>query len=256
MHSKITLLTVLLLIIGGLSAIALSQGLTGDQVLDNVAESVDASSAKIELSMTLYSKSGSTRDRSLNVYMKEQGHTSKAFMRFTAPADVEGTAFLSLDENGSEEMYLYMPVLGSVRKIAGSQKNGSFVGTDFTYNDLSILGGERYSDDYSPDITEHSNGEYVLNLTPENEDIEYTSAKMWVPSDIWFPTKIEFYIDGKLQKVLTNENLEQINNYWTAKKITMKNVVKGTKTVLTLANIEYDIPIEDMIFTTRYMRRQ
>lgn len=235
-----------------------AQKYSADQILDNVENAITASSAEIHVRMDLYSTSGSQRERSLVAYAKDSNDLSKSFILFTEPANIKGTSFLSLEQpGGSDEMYLFMPVLGNVRKIAGSQKSGSFVGTDFTYNDLTILGGGNYAEDYQASILEQNSDQYVLKLQPTNTDIDYQYAKMWVPGSNWFPSKIEFYDkDGQLEKVLTNSNIQEIDGNWTAKEITMQNVQKGTKTVLHMEEIHYNTPISDQIFTTRNMRRQ
>jgi len=234
-----------------------AQDLNAEQVIDKVENSIDASSAKMQLHMDLYSASGSKRSRALTVYMKKTEGRAKSYLRFTEPADIEGTAFLSLEqEDGDEEMYLYMPVLGSVRRIAGSQKSGSFVGTDFSYNDMTILGGGNYGEDYQAQILEYNGNEYVLRLDPLDEDITYHHTVMRVPTSNWYPTKIEFFNEEEsLEKRLTNEQIEQVDGNWTARKITMENVEKGSRTVLELEEVQYDVPIEDRIFTTRHLER-
>lgn len=243
--------------VSGLVPSLAGQDMTGSQVLDKVEDAIEATSAEILLTMELYSASGSSRQRSLQIYMKESDGRSQSLMRFTAPADVEGTAFLARETaDGDEEMYLYMPVLGSVRRIAGSQKNGSFMGSDFTYNDLTILGGGNYQEDYRAEVLSAEGGEYVLRLTPTDEEIPYSAAKMWVPADNWFPTKLEFYNqEDRLHKRLVNAEIEQIDGNWTARVITMYDVTKGTRTVLTLKEIQYNAEINDRIFTTRYLQR-
>jgi len=250
------LMFMLMMSAGFLSQIQ-AQDLTGEQVLDKIKESINATSSQIHIAMEIYNKSGDKRERALDIYTKDKDNVSNALIKFTAPADVAGTAFLSRDvTGGNDEMYLYMPVLGGVRKIAGSQKNGSFVGTDFTYNDLSILGGGNFKDDYTATVIRHSDEEYVLKLDPTNEDIHYQYVKMWVEATKWFPTKMELYDpDGSVEKELTNSDLVKIDNLWTAKQLTMKNVQKGTKTVLSLENIQYNVTLNDQIFTTRYMQR-
>jgi len=235
-----------------------AQEYTAEEILDNVENSIEATSAELTIDLTLYSASGSQRNRQLEVFMKEDGDLNKSYMRFTAPADIEGTAFLSLEQsNGDDEMYLYMPVLGSVRRIAGSQKSGSFVGTDFTYNDMTILGGGNYGEDYEATILEQSADEYVLRMDPLDDDISYHHTVMRVPSSNWFPTEIEFYEDSEtVEKRLTNEQIEQVNGNWIARTITMEDVQNGTRTVLRLDEVQYDVSIDDQVFTTRYLERQ
>jgi len=239
----------------GTAGLAGAQDMTGDDVLDKVEAAIDADSAKISFDMELHSSSGDVRNRELKARTQD-GEVDKSFIRFLAPASVEGTGFLSQDKGDSEDMYLYMPALGSIRKISSSQKNGSFVGTDFSYNDLSILGGGNYQDDYEATVQSEDDSQYVLKIVPTDDDIDYKYGKMWVQKSNWFPVKLEFYdSDGELHKVLTTKDVKQIDGYWTAGQMTMKNVQKGSKTVLQLAEIAYDKEIDDRLFTTRNLKR-
>ncbi|HKJ67699.1 MAG TPA: outer membrane lipoprotein-sorting protein, partial [bacterium] len=124
-------------------------------------------------------------------------------------------------------------------------------------NDLTILGGGNYNEDYEAGILEHNSGEFLLRLDPLKDEIEYQYARMWVSTANWFPTKIEFYDEsGQLKKVLINREIEQIDGNWTAREITMEDVQKGSRTVLSLTEVRYNVSLDEQIFTTRYMRRQ
>ncbi|WP_408954364.1 outer membrane lipoprotein-sorting protein [Natroniella sp. ANB-PHB2] len=234
-----------------------SAELTGNDILDKVEESISATTSQIEMQMELHS-GGRVRERRLKIERMEGANKDKSLIRFSEPASVEGTAFLSLDEKDSDDddMYLFMPALGNVRRIAGSQRNGSFVGTDFTYNDLSLLGGGSYEDDYDATILEEKEDEYILKIVPTDDDIDYSYGKMWVTKSNWFPERVEFYDqDEELEKVLINEDIKQIDGYWTADQITMEDVQNETKTVLFLDDIIYDEDLDSRTFTTRNLRR-
>ena len=50
---------------------------------------------------------------------------------------------------------MYLPEFNNVRRIAGSAKNGSFMGTDFTYNDLSLINYD--TSDYDAKLIKEDN---------------------------------------------------------------------------------------------------
>lgn len=229
--------------------------LTGQEILEKVRYSTQPKTSYSKMKMELYSSSGQLRERKLESY-RDNREGDKAMNRFLAPASVEGTSFLSLEKNDKEDMYLYLPVLGSVRKISSSQKNGSFVGTDFTYNDLNLIGGGDYNKDYNAIVLAEDNEKYILRLVPTDSDIDYKYIKMWVKKEGCYILKSEFYDQkGGLKKVLIPENFEKISGYWTPRKSTMENVQEGTKTVIYMEKITYDQPINNRIFTTRYLKR-
>ncbi|PRX27147.1 outer membrane lipoprotein-sorting protein [Orenia metallireducens] len=253
---KIISLTTLIVLIFSLTVVA-SAKMTGDDVLNKMEEVRDVQTTQMELKLELYDSSGSKRVRTLRNISKKI-ERKKALSRFLSPSDVEGTGFLSIDkpEIDDEDMYLYLPALGSVRKISGSQKNGSFVGTDFSYNDLSLIGAENYNDDYKAIVLEENEQEYTLKIIPTDEDIDYKYGKLILSKKTWYPTKVEFYDSrDKLQKILTNYNVKQIQGYWTPQKVIMEDVQKGTKTILYLESVVYNDKVNDRIFSPRYLRR-
>lgn len=234
-----------------------AEDISGSEILKKIEESRQADTAAMKMTMELYNKSGDMRNRELRNRHKE-GDIEKSLIEFMAPADVEGTAFLSLEEkeNDTEDMYLYLPVLASVRKISGSQKNGNFVGSDLSYNDLTVFSGSNYIDNYDAEIIKKLEDGYLLKLLPIDSDIDYSFGKMWVREDIWSPYKIEFYDQSEeLLKSINLEQFENISGNWVAKLVTVKNEQKGSKTILKIYEVEFNIQLDDQIFTTRYLER-
>lgn len=233
-------------------------GMTGEEIMDKVDETLDADSVDSNIKMTIVNKDGQERLRTIQIMSKGN---DRALVKFLEPADVEGTTFLTItDENDEDHMWLYLPALGNVRKIASHMKNGSFMGTDFTYNDISMVGGSDYRDNYDSTLKgeEVVNGDdcYLLETVPTDEDIDYSKMMMWVRKSDYMPLKLEFYDeDGELVKVMTNSDITDINGHLTPQNIVMENVQEGTKTILELKNIKYNVDIPDNIFTTRYMQK-
>jgi hypothetical protein len=198
------------------------------------------------------------RSRKLNNY-RQEGEVDRSLMQFTEPADIKGTSFLLLDDqaNDQEDMYLYLPALGGVRKISGSQKNGSFVGSDLTYNDLSIFSGGNFSDNYRAEITTEDEEIIELYLEIIDQDIDYSYGRMWVRKDLWLGEKIEYYDQQQeLIKVINLSNFDEIDGNRLARKIEVKNVQKGSRTILKMLEVEFDPELDPNIFTTRYLQRQ
>ncbi|MGM0410902.1 MAG: outer membrane lipoprotein-sorting protein [Bacillota bacterium] len=258
---KIKLLTALLvistLVIGGLGTAVMAEDMTGEDILEKVDEEMDSESRDFILDMTIVNDNGEERDRKITIKTKGE---NKGLVKFLEPGDVQDTALLTVEENNQEDMWLYLPALGNVKKIASHNKNGDFMGTDFTYNDIDMVGGSNYEDDYDSELIaeEKIRGDmcYKLSTTPTKESIEYSEMKMWVRKDDYMPLKLEFFDkDGELQKVMTNENYRNIDSHLTPEKIVMEDVQKGTKTILELDEVEFNVELDDKIFTTRYLSR-
>lgn len=256
MLKKISIFSILILII--ISQFSLAQELDGEKVLKNLEASRQSQSHQMKMEMELYSSSGDMRSRTMNNYRLE-GDIDRSLMQFTEPADIRGTAFLLLDDQSSnqEDMYLYLPALGAVRKISGSQKNGSFVGSDLTYNDISIFSGANFTDNYQAEITAEAEEIIELHLEIIDPDIDYSYGKMWVRKDLWLAEKIEYYDQyEELIKVINLSDFDEIDGNRLARRIEVENSQKGSRTVLKMLEVEFDPELDPNIFTTRYLQRQ
>ena len=258
---KIKLLTALLvistLVIIGLGTSVMAKEMTGEDILEKVDKKMDSETRDFVLDMTIVNENGQKRDRKITIKTKGE---NKGLVKFLEPGDVKDTALLTVEENDQEDMWLYLPALGNVKKIASHNKNGNFMGTDFTYNDIDMVGGSNYEADYESKLVgeEKIRGDicYKLSTTPTKESINYSEMKMWVRKSDYMPLKLEFYDqDGNLKKVMTNKNYRDIDSHLTPEEIVMENVQKGTKTILKLSEVEYNIKLNDQIFTTRYLSR-
>ncbi len=114
-----------LLILGLLVALASSAaGASGEEILARLDETMQSNSREVVQKMTLVSAKGQERTRQVQMWSK----TDRMLVRFLAPADVAGTGLLSV----GDDMWLYLPALGRVRRIAGHAKKGSCMGTDLS----------------------------------------------------------------------------------------------------------------------------
>ena len=101
---------------------------------------------RFELKMRLFDRQQRVRERDLTILTmrpaatgaRTAGSGDRVLIRFTYPNDIRDTAFLVWEHPGADdERFLYLPALGRVRRIAGAETQDSFVGSDFTYEDIS-----------------------------------------------------------------------------------------------------------------------
>ena len=118
---------------------AMADGLTAQQIVDKSLErnKFGFQNAIADITLKLISKRGSERVREVQIKSIEREGLGKSLVRFHAPADVAGTGFLLLEKaDADDDQYLYLPALGKVKRITGSQRNQRFMGTDLTYADM------------------------------------------------------------------------------------------------------------------------
>src|SRR5262245_50936480 len=86
--------------------------------------------------MILTDSKGEKSERALDVLGRKNKGSIESVVRFDAPAKVAGTKFLMLEKaDGGSEQYIYLPGLKRQRRIVGREREGSFMGSDFTYRD-------------------------------------------------------------------------------------------------------------------------
>ncbi len=225
-----------------------SAPLTGNEVLKKIDDQ-QLTKDKISVAqMKLIDSSGTTTERTLKMYTKG---SDDHLIRFLSPEDIKGTGFLS---RSSDNMWLYLPSLGKVRRIAGHVSHGNFMGSDFSYKDLSSTGLEK---DFTATVESYKNGEYQLLLKPRSSDSSYSMIKLWVKDDTFVPLKMEFYDpSGKLLKILVNTEFKEIGGKWFPMSMDMHNVQENHKTEIVVKELKIDTGLKDSMFTERTLKEQ
>lgn len=249
------------LVVAVLAALVLSvtpvgaQNLTGPEILAKVDETMHSSSKVMKEKMTITSASGQERVRELQVRNKRQGDNDQMMVQFLYPADVKGSGVLI----SGDDMWLYLPALGKVRRIAGHAKKGSFMGSHFSYEDMEDFGSTGFGEDFTATYLkgETVSGEetYVLELTPKSSEVGYEKLVMWASTATYLPRKIDYYEGGKVVKRLQTADVSKIDGRWVAGTIEMEEMAKGGKTTLEVQSVDFEADIDDAVFTTRYLER-
>jgi len=236
-----------------------AEEITGRDIMEKVNNRYTGDDQSAEMTMTLIKSSGRKRVRKVKVWQKDYGKNDKSLMRFLEPADVKGTGFLVWEhESKDDDQWLYLPALKKVRRISSKEKEKSFMGTDFSYEDLGSHDLDHY--DYTLLGSETFNDQdcYVIESVPKPENKKsYSKTISWIRKDIFIATKIEFYDKkGEFLKRLHAFNIEKIDEIWTTRRMEMENVQKKHTTVLEFENVKYNIGLKDNIFTERNLIKE
>jgi len=249
---------------------AAAQRLTADQVAHRIQDRDTGRDSRAALRMKLFDRRGRARERALSLLTLEGKDDAgdKLLIRFTYPNDIRGTGFLVWKHpqgpqgpHSNDERFLYLPSLGRVRRIAGSEAQDSFVGSDFSYEDI----GGREFDDYTyaftggdaenaswtgPDGKAHP--AYRLESTRKNASVEFPRAVSLVLKDRFVVVQAAiFNRRGEQQKQYAVQRLEAVQGIWTVLASTMTNDLDGTRTELAIEKIEYNVGLKEDAFTRR-----
>ena len=243
-----------------LLAAATSNAQTGRDIIQRVKDRPDGDTRYAEMQITLIKKNGDKRERKMVSWAMDQGKDTKKIMFFTYPGDVKGTGFLTwdYDQAGKEDdKWLYLPAMKKTRRISGaSSKTDYFMGTDFTYDDM---GGRNVDEDTHKLLREEMRDGHkcwVVESVPKDAREIYSRKISWIRQDCDAGIYVEYYDKlDKLHRVLTVQDLQKVQGYWTVMKMEMKNVQSGHSTQITVTGPEYDIAVDKSLFTVAKLEK-
>jgi uncharacterized protein len=224
------------------------------------------SALQLESTMLLVNEKGQQRERRSTGLIKLQpnGVDSKLVVRFSTPADIKGTSFLQVEHiDGDDDLWIYLPALKKSRRLVANNKKDSFVGSDFSYGDISLPKVDLYRHTLVRNEKVDGFDCYVVESVPANETVRansgYSKKLTWVRVDNFVETKVEYYdLAGRLwktQKVSRHELVEPQKARWFALQREMTNHQNGHRTVISMAKVTPGIAIPDETFTTRSIER-
>ena len=235
---------------------------TGYDIMKKADEVPEPKTSSSIATLTIHSKKGSDRIREVIMKSKDYGDVSKEVIVFTTPKDVAGTGYLMFnydDENKDSDNWLYLPAMKKTRRIAssGSESEGSFMGTDFTYQDMGERSLNKY--DYNLLGEETVDGELCykvecISKAHTEKDPRYIS---YIGKSDYILRKCEFYDrQDQLHRVLVCSNFTTIDGFKTAQKMKMENVQSGTWSLIETKNIVYNADdMDDSLFTVAALEK-
>ncbi len=228
-----------------------------------------------DLYMTLTNESGQTRERVLKLRIDDSHPTArKTYVEFVSPKDVKGTKILTLETENpldDSDRWIYLPALQKIRRIAASDIGESFVGTDFTYEDMEIADGvvgvknHKYTMLREEEIADSLGVVkkcWVIEAVPVTakriKESSYSKRMMWIEQQHY--TDIEdryFNKEGVHFKTRTSADVRefpaQSHTVWRPNKIEMKNLLNQHKTLVTFDQL-IDKPIDPKVFTQAFLK--
>lgn len=210
------------------------------------------SSEKADMQMIIYDSRGNTRKRSLRSFSMNEGEINKSLLIFEAPANVRGTAFLSISESAEEVQKLYLPALEQIQIISAAEKGDRFMGSDFTYEDL----GDQDPEDYDFEMYSKSDTSYVLKAD-KRESSEYNYLYFYIDPDRYVLQKIEYFNEEEsmIKKLVASEYTIALEEVWQPGKMVMYDLRNNRKTELTWSGRQVNASIPEWRFTERGLRR-
>ena len=212
------------------------------------------------MTMTLINAAGLESQRKMVMFVREfQDEGDKTLITFKFPRDIKGTGLLTYEHlDKADDQWLYLPALKRVKRIASANKNGSFVGSEFSYEDISSSKPQKYTYRYLREDLNNEIPVWVIERYPKDPKSGYTKIITWVDQSNYQTVKQEYFDQrGVLFKVeQDSRHTKELGKFWRPKKITMDNVKTKKKTILEFHEWFFQQGLAEAVFTKRALERQ
>ena len=254
---KMIVLSMLLMSAGFLNAQDTSASGDAASIMNSAKNSTQTETVSSRSRMVITAKDGSTTERVTDQYSKDGPNGARTMIVFQRPANVAGTRFLTMDTaSGGSDRWIYLPSLGRVRRIAASESGSNFMGTDFSYDDISFMNREIALDTHTLLREEMLNGSlcYVIQSIPKDSSWQYSRTISWIDKSTYQIYQSEMYNRrGELLKVMEMSDFRDVQGHLTPMQTKISTVGAGTSTTIYMEIIKYDDPIPEGVFTTAYL---
>lgn len=258
MRQSINLLV--LLIMGVLLLIGTVQAQDATEIMkkSHLALYYAGNDAQMDVVMKLLDKKGGERIREFTMLRldKEDGGDQKYYTYFRKPADVSRISFMVFKSNaGNDQRWIYVPSVDLVKPIAADDKNSSFVGSDFTYEDVS---GRHWTEDNHKLLKEDQldgKAVYVMESVPKKAYKGFAKRISYIDKSSFIPLKEEYFDDkGEMIRVFRADKIEDVGGLTTVTERSVENLKKGSKTTVTFVGTKYNGGLKDELFAERYLK--
>jgi len=245
---------------------AQGDGPTGRLIMEEVDARDTGDHSVQDMKMILIDKNGSKRNRTIRSYRMDKGVDTLSIMFFMDPADVKDTGFLTFDYDEldrDDDQWLYLPALKKTKRIASGDKSGSFMGSDFSYADMTERNLDAYDYTLLKEDTVNGQAVWVVEAIPNNDreidETGYTKQIVFVRQDNDVVIRSKSWLKkGGRNKYFDVKKLELIDGIWTPTEMHM-TTKKGKKTlhktVITADNVKYNQDMGEDQFSVRQLEK-
>jgi hypothetical protein len=230
----------------------------GADIMRAAKDRIQSDTMRSRSRMVITAKNGSTTERVIEQYSKDGANGyARSVIVFQSPATVKGARFLTIDKaSGTSDQWIFLPGIGKVRRIAASESGGSFMGTDFSYDDMSLLDRDLELDAHTILREEELEGSacYVIQSLPKDKNFSYSKSVSWIDKAAYRIYRREMYNQrGALEKIMEMSGYRDVQGRDTPMLTKISSPAAGTSTTIFMDIIKYDDPIPEGVFTTAYL---
>lgn len=211
-----------------------------------------------KMQMLLINAHGDKVERKMQSKITEtKDDGDKSVITFLWPADVKGTKMLTwTHKKTDDDQWLYLPALKRVKRINSRNKTGSFMGSEFSYEDLGSQEVEKYTYKFVKEDKLNDRKVWIIERTSVEKNSGYSKEVVYMDQEYQNPVKIEYYDRKKeLLKVSNFTDYKKYGKYWRFNKIEVKNVQTKKSSVLTWQDRELNQKYSESDFNQARLKR-
>ena len=218
----------------------------------------DSKSQRYEGLLQVFDARGKITDKRWTFERLGSHGQSRSVLRFVAPAEVRGVALLVVNHpDRASDQWMWTPAIERDRRIALQDRSTRFFGTDFSFEDLEERDVNQYDYELLGEDSVDGVACWRIQSTPKRTRAsQYTRSTVWVRKDLYAFVRIENYAKERLVRRLNYSDIQNVQGIWTARQLEMFDLMRGSRTRLTLDKLQYDVPLQDEDFTLQAIRRQ
>lgn len=232
------------------------------EIMRRVLRDSRAEDEAVSVKMQLVDATGRVRRRTATFYFKKRtAEDSARLIRFHTPPEFARSGILTIEHSDRDtDQWIYLPVYHASRRVAAADRGDTWMGTDFTYEDITDAKIEQY--EYRTVGRDRFNGVHciVIEAIPTERKLvgesAYSRTVFWIDPNEPVALKVDYYDRaGRLFKILTNSELRRFGNYRRWERSEMHDVTQNHKTVLEFGDRKINRGLSDEYFEVYYLER-
>ena len=225
---------------------------TALEIIQKVTQRTNPASLKERVTLTLRPQEGKERTRTFWLQQRKTPQGWQTRIEFLTPKDVAGTTLLILQEKKTQRQYLWLPRLRRTRRVTGKMRSSSFMGSDFSYEDLEIQSIKAAHYQRLADSSISNRKCYTIEVTPKDSSrSDYGKMIMQIDQELFVPLRVRyFHKTGKETKVLdiAPPSVRHSGKWAIPTQFTMTNLQTGHRSVLKIDKIATETILPDRLF--------
>jgi outer membrane lipoprotein-sorting protein len=204
--------------------------------------------------MILKNKAGSSAVRDFDFKSMETADGDMSLLVFNWPGDIRDTGLLTHGHKArSDDQWVFLPADRRTKRIAGSGRSGSFVGSEFTYADMVEQDLEKFSYKW---LSEEACCNVVERI-PKSADSGYSREIVWFDKSNNTVARVDYYnIGGIILKTMTAVGYKKyVGRFWRSTTMTMINHLTGKSTTLVWRDQKFSVGLSANEFSTEALGR-